>query len=66
MKVDIFNSSNTNFKAKYSANNLRFKNDDFFVRIKGYGKNIDWAYEVKKQQKMLQKKCKPIIIFILF
>ena len=34
------------FGVNLESPKLRFKNDDFFVRIKGYGTNSDWAKKI--------------------
>lgn len=43
----IINNS-PSFKANINSPKLRFKKDDFFVRIRGYGRNTVWANEVKE------------------
>ena len=40
-------NSQPNFKANLSSPKLRFKHDDFFIKIKGYGKNKTWATRIK-------------------
>lgn len=39
---------NPNFCANFNSSKLKFNRDDFFVRIRGYGKNNDWSDEVIK------------------
>ena len=36
------------FQANLNSPKLRFKQDDFYVHIRGYGKNAGWANDVKK------------------
>ncbi len=36
------------FCANFNSPKLRFKQDDFFVKIRGYGKNREWANEIIK------------------
>ena len=43
----IINNS-PSFQANLNSPKLRFKQDDFFVRIRGYGKNSAWAHDVKQ------------------
>lgn len=40
--------TSTVFSANLNSPKLRFKQDDFFVRIRGYGKNREWAGNVIK------------------
>ncbi len=46
--MQITNSSFVNFNANFNSRKLRFKQEDFFIGIKGYGKNRQWANEVIK------------------
>lgn len=46
--MKITNLNYPTFTANLSSRKLRFKQDDFFVRIHGYGKNREWAKEVIK------------------
>ena len=46
MKVSNYNSPN--FYANLNSKKLRFKQDDFFVKIRGYGQNRQWANEIIK------------------
>lgn len=39
-------NNNINFTANFNSPVLRFKPDDFFVPISGYGRNLEWADEV--------------------
>lgn len=39
-------SYNPNFTANINSKKLNFKKDDFYVRIRGYGKNRSWANSV--------------------
>ena len=41
------NNYTPNFYANLKSPKLRFKQKDFFVPIRGYGKNKEWANEVK-------------------
>ena len=41
-------SYSPNFNANLKSPKLRFKQDDFFVRIRGYGKDKNWANSVKE------------------
>ena len=47
----INNISTTNYSPVFGQNlhspKLNFKYDDFFVSIKGYGKNVDWAKTIR-------------------
>ena len=51
-QVNIYNSSSNNHLVNFSANpkspKLKFSKNDFFVNIKGYGKNNDWASVIQK------------------
>lgn len=44
MQINYFTSPN--FCANFKSPKLRFKQDDFFIRINGYGKNKQWANTV--------------------
>lgn len=46
--MQITNLYSPNFNANLNSRKLRFKQEDFFVRIRGYGKNKRWANEVIK------------------
>lgn len=41
--VNSFKTNIPSFGINLQSRQLRFKNDDFFVRMKGYGTNSDWA-----------------------
>lgn len=41
------NSQNLSFQANLNSKKLNFKNADFWVNIRGYGKNRIWAHSVK-------------------
>lgn len=41
-----YDNNHPAFYANLNSKKLRFKQNDFFVRIRGYGKNRDWAKEV--------------------
>lgn len=45
MRINNFNTSPM-FSANLNSPKLNFKYDDFFVKIRGYGKNRDWAYKI--------------------
>ncbi len=61
--MQISNVTSTNFCANFKSPKLRFKQDDFFIRIKGYGQNRQWAQEVKGNAdiavKMLRDETEP-------
>ena len=38
---------NCQFLANIQSHKLKFKQEDFFVKIRGYGRNTNWANEVK-------------------
>jgi len=61
--MQINNVSSPNFCANFKSPKLRFKQNDFFIRIKGYGQDKDWAKEVKKNAdtavKMLREQQNP-------
>ena len=44
MQINSYNY--INFGANLNSPKLKFKREDFFIKIRGYGKNIDWADEV--------------------
>ena len=46
--MQINNVTSPNFCANFKSPKLRFKQDDFFIRIEGYGKDKKWAKEVKE------------------
>lgn len=52
---------NTTFKASIHSPKLRLKNEDFFIRIRGYGQNQQWALVVKKTcdaaSELIREKC---------
>ena len=50
----IINNS-PSFQANFNSPRLRFKKDDFYVRIRGYGKDPNWAREVKNTADMAVK-----------
>ena len=41
-------SYNPVFQANINSNKLKFKREDFYVRISGYGTNRKWANEIRK------------------
>lgn len=48
MRINLINNFSNNiytpsFGVNLQSKKLNFKNDDFFVKIKGYGTNSDWA-----------------------
>lgn len=43
-----YNSYNPNFRANLKSPKLKYAADDFFIKIKGYGKNMSWADEIIK------------------
>lgn len=43
----INNTQSPSFQANLNSKKLRFKNADFWVNIRGYGKNRIWAHSVK-------------------
>lgn len=43
----ISNFQSPNFEANFNSPKLRFKQEDFFVRIRGFGKDTYWANSVK-------------------
>ena len=43
MNIQLYNSSRPNFCANPNSPLLKFAHKDFFVNIRGYGKNEDWA-----------------------
>ena len=51
----IINKSPIMFQANFNSPKLRFKQEDFFVRIRGYGQNRAWARDVKKTADMAVK-----------
>jgi len=53
MQVNSVNSPN--FCANFKSPKLRFKQEDFFVRIKGYGQNRQWAKEIKENADVATK-----------
>ena len=61
--MQVNNVSSQNFCANFKSPKLRFKQDDFFVRIKGYGQDKMWAKEVKENAdiavKMLRDDTEP-------
>ena len=48
MQITNFYSYSPNFSANLNSRKLRFRQDDFFVKIRGYGQNKKWAKEVIK------------------
>lgn len=46
--MQINNINSPNFCANFKSPKLRFKQEDFFIRIKGYGEDKKWAKEVKE------------------
>lgn len=42
-----YNSYNISFGINLNSKKLRFKEDDFYVRIKGYGHHSGWAKKIK-------------------
>lgn len=46
--MQINNFYSPNFNANLNSRKLKFKQNDFFVRIRGYGQNREWANEVIK------------------
>ena len=51
MKIQSYNNYNS-FKANLNSPKLRFIQKDFYVPIKGYGKNATWANSVKSTADM--------------
>ena len=53
--------STPNFKANISSPVLRYTNEDFFISIRGYGKNTEWAKTIKQTAdtavNLTRKKC---------
>lgn len=48
MQISNFQKpQNLSFQANLNSNKLKFKNADFWVNIRGYGKNRIWAHSVK-------------------
>lgn len=47
INMQITNFQSPNFEANFKSPKLRFKQDDFFVRMRGYGKDRFWARNVK-------------------
>ena len=54
------------FKKIPSENSLKFKKADFFVRLRGYGKNSDWANEIvstaETATKLIKKETLPEMV----
>ncbi len=46
--MKIQGTDNLTFQANLSSPKLRFKQEDFYVPIRGYGRNSGWANDVKK------------------
>ncbi len=44
----MFINTSPTFQANINSPKLRFKQADFFVPIRGYGKNRDWARDIKQ------------------
>lgn len=59
----INNVTSPNFCANFKSPKLRFKQEDFFIRINGYGQDKQWANQVKKNAdnavKMLRDDTEP-------
>jgi len=43
-----YNQYQTSFKANLNSPKLRYNQKDFFIKIRGYGRNSEWAREVIK------------------
>ena len=58
-----YNYSNPTFNANLKSPKLQFSQKDFFIKIRGYGRNISWANQVKKTADaavyMIRKKDEP-------
>ena len=44
----MIRKNSLSFQANIHSPKLRFKQEDFFVHIRGYGKNSNWANDIKK------------------
>ena len=56
-------NSNINFKANLKSPKLKLKQKDFFIKIRGYGRNNSWADQIVKTTdfavNLIQKKTLP-------
>lgn len=69
LKINPY-QENISYKANLNSPRLRLSQKDFFIKLEGYGRNTEWAKEVKKVTdiavKMIREKqdCDTILQFI--
>ena len=48
MRISNYKNNQPAFGVNLNSPKLKLSNKDFYIRIRGYGKNSNWAEEIKK------------------